>query len=155
MQTLIREATADDAETLAEIIKASFAEYAGLLDPPSSAQGKSAAKVRAELADGGALIYEQGSAPVGCVFFHPHSDHVYLDRLSVLPTHRRQGIAAALMEAVEARARALGLSSVRLSVRLALAENRAYYERAGYQFLSYGTHAGYSAPTYVTLQKPV
>ena len=68
-------------------------------------------------------------------------------------TKQPDHIVTQLLQAIEARAQVLGLPNVRLSVRLALVENRAYYERAGYQFLSYGTHAGYSAPTYVTLEK--
>jgi hypothetical protein len=31
--------------------------------------------------------------------------------------------------------------------------SRAYYERLGYRFVSYGTHAGFSEPTSVTLTK--
>jgi predicted N-acetyltransferase YhbS len=151
----IREATVDDIGPITAVIRAAFAEYEGRLDPPSSAHGKSEATVRAELADGSAFVYEQDGAIVGCVFLHPHDDHMYLDRLSVLPTRRRQGIAQDLMAAVEQRARERGYHRVQLSVRLSLAENRAYYERVGYRFLRYGTHAGYSAPTFVVMEKVV
>jgi hypothetical protein len=44
-------------------------------------------------------------------------------------------------------------SRTQFSVRLALPRQRAYYERLGYRFVSYGTHAGFSEPTSVTLTK--
>jgi GNAT superfamily N-acetyltransferase len=150
---VIREAGRADAALLVALIRDAFAEYLGRLDPPSSAHGKTAAVVQAELADGGALLAELDGVAVGCVFFHPRADHVYLDRLAVLPPYRRRGIARLLIAGVEERARALGYSRVRLSVRLALSANRASYERLGYHFHSYGTHVGYSAPTSVTLEK--
>jgi hypothetical protein len=42
---------------------------------------------------------------------------------------------------------------VRLNVRLSLKALQDWYARQGYTFLSYGTHAGYAAPTFVVLQK--
>ena len=41
------------------------------------------------------------------------------------------------------------------SVRLALPRQRAYYERMGYRFLAYGTHAGFTEPTFATFTKDV
>lgn len=121
---MIREAVAADAPLLARLLREAFEEYRWRLDPPSS-----------------------------CVFFHLKPDHVYLDRLAVLPAFRGQGVARALMEAVETRARALGPTPVRLNVRLSLKGLHDWYGRQGYAFLSYGTHAGYAAPTFVVLQK--
>ena len=54
---------------------------------------------------------------------------------------------------MERRAAAMGYDRVRLSVRLALAENRALYERLGYRACGEGTHPGYAAPTFVTMEK--
>ena len=145
----LREAGAADAPVLAWLLREAFEEYRGKLDPPSSAHGKTAEAVLRELEGGGALLAEVEGAPVGCVFFHPREDHLYLDRLAVLPAHRGAGVARALMEAVEARA----TGPVRLSVRCALTEQQAYYARRGYTFHAYGTHAGYAQPTFRVLQK--
>jgi GNAT superfamily N-acetyltransferase len=150
---VIRPAEPGEAELLCGLVRAAFAEYEGLLDPPSSAGRKTPVVVREELADGGALVAEVGGQAAGCVFWHRHADHLYLDRLAVLPAQRGAGVGGALVSAVEALARHEGLGRVRLSVRLALPENRAYYERRGYAVLSYGTHTGYAAPTFVTLEK--
>jgi GNAT superfamily N-acetyltransferase len=150
---MIREAQAADAPLLARLLREAFEEYRGRLDPPSSAHGKTAEGVLRELEDGGALVAQAGAEPVGCVFFHLRGDHVYLDRLAVLPPFRGQGIARALIDAVEARARALGPAPVRLNVRLALKDPQAYYQRLGYAFREYGTHAGHATPTFVILEK--
>ena len=78
---------------------------------------------------------------------------MYLDRLAVLPPFRGRGLARALVDAVEARAFALGAPAVRLNVRLALQDHQAYYARLGYAFLRHGTHEGYTSPTYVVMEK--
>ncbi|MCP3141077.1 GNAT family N-acetyltransferase [Pyxidicoccus xibeiensis] len=149
----IREAVDADASLLARLLREAFEEYRGRLDPPSSAHGKTEEVVRRELRDGGALLADAPSGAQGCVFFHVRKDHVYLDRLAVLPPFRGQGVARALMEAVEARARALGPLPVRLNVRLALQEHQDWYARQGYTFRSHGTHEGYTSPTFVVLEK--
>ncbi|WP_426731825.1 hypothetical protein [Myxococcus faecalis] len=48
---LPREATSDDAALLARLLRESFEEYRGRLEPPSSAHGKTEAAVRRELKD--------------------------------------------------------------------------------------------------------
>ncbi|NMO16286.1 GNAT family N-acetyltransferase [Pyxidicoccus fallax] len=150
---MIREAVSEDASLLARLLRDAFEEYRGRLEPPSSAHGKTEEVVRRELHDGGALIAESPAGPEGCVFFHPRGDHVYLDRLAVLPPYRGRGVARALMEAVEARARDMGPLPVRLNVRLALKDHQEWYARQGYAFLRHGTHEGHAAPTYVVLEK--
>jgi GNAT superfamily N-acetyltransferase len=150
-QVRLREADASDAPVLARLLHEAFEEFRGRLDPPSTAHGKTAEAVVRELEGGGALLAEVQGAPVGCVFFHPKEDHVYLDRLAVLPAHRGAGVAAAMMDAVEAAAVERG--AVRLSVRLALTDQQRYYARRGYLFHAHGTHAGYDEPTFLVLQK--
>lgn len=155
MDVRIEPATAADLAAIVAVIRAAFAEYDGRLDPPSSAHAQTPANVARELADGGALVARIGDSVVGCVFHHWRGDHVYLDRLAVLPAHRGAGIGRALLAAAEQRARARGLGEARLTVRLALAGLRASYERLGYGFLEHRTHAGYGQPTAVTLRKPL
>ena len=65
------------------------------------------------------------------------------------PFCRRSGDAAwaKLTDDVERRARAMGVSRVRLGVRTALPRLRAYYERCGYRVVREARHAGYETPT--------
>src|SRR5262249_40192574 len=104
----VREMAEIDAPRVADIIREAFEEHRGRLDPPSSAHHKTAEIVLRELADGGAFVACDLETIVGCVFYHLRPDHLYLDRLAVLPGHRNQGIAQALIRTVEDRARQYG-----------------------------------------------
>jgi ribosomal protein S18 acetylase RimI-like enzyme len=149
----LREAANADLPALVTVLKAAFEEYRDRLDPPSGAHGETAAKLREVLRTARAVLALAGDDMVGCVFYAPSGDHIDLFRLAVLPEYRRRGIAQALIAYVEARGRELGLARVQLGVRVALPNNRAYYERLGYRFVEARTHAGYAEPTFVILEK--
>ncbi len=155
VQVSLREATAEDVSVLVAVIHAGFEEYRGRLDPPSGAHDESEETIRQKLIVGHAVLASVNQQVVGCVFYEPKDDHVYLGRLAVLPAYRRQGIARELIAWVEKQARLLGYTRVRLGVRVALPGNRAYFERLGYRVLNYGTHAGHTEPTFVDLEKEV
>lgn len=59
--------------------------------------------------------------------------HVYLDMIGVLPVHRHQGIASALMEAGHAWADDLGLP---VALDTDTEENVAFYARRGYDVMA-------------------
>jgi predicted N-acetyltransferase YhbS len=151
----LREAVEADLPELVQVLQQAFAEYQDKLDPPSSAQDETVDRLRAVLRSSHAVVAELEGAIVGCVFYAPIGDHVDLFRLAVLPVQRRRGIAQALIRYVEDRTRELGLSRVQLGVRIALTRNRDYYERLGYRFVEARSHAGYSKPTFVILEKRV
>jgi predicted N-acetyltransferase YhbS len=153
MNVELRGATEEDSPTLARVIALAFEEHRGKLTPPSSSLNKSPEAVRQELQTTKAIVACKYDEVVGCVFYSPREDFVYLAHLAVLPDYRGLGIAKALMQAVEQKALEQNLSKVRLSVRLALEKTRAFYERTGYTFHSYGSHPGFDTPTYVTLEK--
>ena len=73
----------------------------------------------------------------------------------MLQPFRRYGVGQALTEYVEQRARALGIPRVQLGVRTALPHLQAYYARLGYRVVRYEAHQGYTAPTYVVMEKQV
>lgn len=155
MSYQLRPHTDADLPAMLACIRAAFAQYQGLLDPPSSAEQKTLEHVRAELRDAEALVAEQDGSLVGCVFLHRRAESVYIDRLSVLPSHRGHGIGDALLRAVEKRARGQGARGLSLSVRLALEAQQDYYRRRGFAHASFGTHAGYTQPTYRNMFKPL
>jgi GNAT superfamily N-acetyltransferase len=150
---ILREATEANVPTVVALIRAAFQEYRGQLDPPSGALDETAERVRQNMARARVALAWWREEPVGCVFYEQRKDALYFYRLAVLPAHRRRGIGRALINYVETQARTLGLTYVRLGVRLALVPLRAYYERLGYRFVEYGRHEGYTEPTYVTLEK--
>jgi ribosomal protein S18 acetylase RimI-like enzyme len=152
-QLLLREGTEADLPATLGVLQAAFEEYRAWLDPPSGVHRETVASLGQELARGQLTLALHEDAIVGCVFSHVEGDHLYFGRLAVLPEFRNRGIAGALIAAVEARARDLGLHRVRLSVRVAQADNRARYERMGYGFVEARSHAGYREPTFVVLEK--
>jgi predicted N-acetyltransferase YhbS len=152
-QLLLREATDADLATLVAVLIAAFEEYRGRLDPPSGAHSESVAKLRKTLRYAHAVLAHSDGEVAGCVFYTPMDQYVDLFRLAVLPVYRRRGVGRALITYVEARALSLGIPRVQLGVRLALPDNRAYYERMGYRFVAAHAHTGYTEPTYMILEK--
>lgn len=149
----VRRAVDADAPALVDLLHRAFQQYSGVLDPPSGVHAETIATVRSKMSTGTWLLVERGRMPVGCVWYEPRGDYVYLGRLSVPPEFRGQGIANALLDAVEQQARGSGISSIRLAVRIVLDRMRAAYERRGYRVFEYETHPGYAEPTYVIMEK--
>ena len=71
----------------------------------------------------------------------------------MLPQWRNNGIGTAILDYVEQRARQIGAAGVRLGVRLQLPHLVARYERMGYRITKHMTHAGYTEPTFVFMEK--
>lgn len=143
-----------EASTLLRIIHAAFEEMRGRLDPPSGALSESADSLKSLFARGerAALALVEGAA-VGCVFMMRTGVELYAHRLAVAPQARRRGVGRALMSYVEQVALTEGCSYVRVGVRLALPQNRAFFEQLGYVAIAEAAHVGYSAPTFVHMVK--
>jgi ribosomal protein S18 acetylase RimI-like enzyme len=151
----VRAAGAAEVTRVAQVIRASFAEYRGVLHPPSGALSVDAAAARELMASGGFLVCESEGRIVACVFHTTTDEHVYLGRLSVLPAFRGRGLGARLVAEVEALAAAAGRDRVRVGVRLALPRNQAFFESLGYRQVGLESHAGMPEPTFAWLEKPV
>ena len=149
----LRAATAADIPIIVALIQAAFKEYDGVIDPPSGAHKESATRIREKLTHEHALLALLSDQIAACVFYRDEGDHIYFGRLAVLPAYRGRGIAGALISYVEARARELGLPSVRLGVRVALPHLCARYERLGYRVIEQRRHAGYAMTTYLVMEK--
>ncbi|MBZ0295773.1 MAG: GNAT family N-acetyltransferase [Anaerolineae bacterium] len=148
-------ATEADTEQILSLILNAFEEYRGVLNPPSGAHRETLDTIRTKIIEGGGFIAYVDDTAAGCVLYEPETDALYLGRLAVLPDFRKQGVAHALVEAVETRARELNLSKVTLGVRAQLPGNRAFFEHLGFQFVATGSHDGHSEPTFTKLEKPL
>jgi len=84
----------------------------------------------------GAFLAFSGDTAVGSARFRLSPGYVYAGRVAVLPAYRGQGIAGALMAAIEASARAHRVAEGRVGVRGSLPVNRRLYEKLGYRVLS-------------------
>ncbi|MEV4122784.1 GNAT family N-acetyltransferase [Micromonospora sp. NPDC049645] len=82
--------------------------------------------------DGLLLLAHHGADLAGCAGLRWRPGWAELTRVFVRPEHRGAGGGAALLAAVEERARAAGADRIRLDTRNDLVEARALYARHGY-----------------------
>jgi predicted N-acetyltransferase YhbS len=151
---ILRTASAEDAASLAATIAAAFEQYRGRLVPESAAFGETAEAITRELADGyGAIVAEEDATAVGCVMIKLLEGDLYFGRLAVIPSARGRGIARRLIGAVEAEAVRRGLAGVRMSARIALAENQRFFSALGYAEISREAHPGFDHPTSIQRRK--
>jgi ribosomal protein S18 acetylase RimI-like enzyme len=122
-----------DAQLVHQIMHEAFAEYLGVLDPPSSAHAETVTDVARALAAGGGALAWLGAAAIGSARYGRQPDHLYIGRIAVRPAYRGCGIGGALVTFLEGHARRLGVPEVRLEVRMALDRNLVLYDRLGYE----------------------
>ena len=130
----------DRAADVLAATRAAFAEYEGVLDPPSGANTESLDDVRAEIRAGGAFLAYVGDALAGTGRYQLRDGYAYAGRVGALPAFRGRGVGVALMRAIEDAARAAGRAEVRLATRAALWQNLRFYEGLGYRTMSSRRH---------------
>ena len=135
----IRQATFEDAETLARIIRSSFRDVAERfnLEPENAPTHPSNCQpdwVRSDLARGVSyyLLCSHGSE-AGCVALEfPSPSVTYLERLGVLPEQRGRGFGAELVRHALRQARAAGASVVSVGVIAEPVELVSWSEHLGF-----------------------
>ncbi|MET8366606.1 GNAT family N-acetyltransferase [Micromonospora sp. NPDC005194] len=94
---------------------------------------------------GGLLLLAHRDAELaGCAGLRWRPDWAELTRVFLRPAHRGAGGGAALLAAVEQRARAVGADRIRLDTRSDLVEARALYARHGYAEIPAYMHGPYA-----------
>jgi N-acetylglutamate synthase-like GNAT family acetyltransferase len=141
------------AEAILDLIRRCFASMEGRIDPPSSMHRLTAEGIAQHCRDGEVWII--GTPPVACVFLTPKADCLYLGKLAVDAAWRGQGLAARLVDQAMASARAHGLKSVELQVRVELVENHRAFAKLGFVKTAETAHPGYDRPTSITMQRAV
>jgi GNAT superfamily N-acetyltransferase len=139
MDYVIADAPEADAELLASLIRASFADVAerfGLTPEncPTHPSNCTPEWIHAAFAKGDRYyIMQTSQGPASCVALeHAEADVCYLERLAVLPRFRRHGFGEALVNHVMNRARELDADRVDIGTISADAALRAWYERLGF-----------------------
>jgi predicted N-acetyltransferase YhbS len=154
-EIVIRPARAEDAGIIVSLLHRAFAQYDDILVPRSGAMEETAATVAARLRDESCLVALAGATPVGCVFYKPLGEAIYLGRLAVLPERRGRGLARRLIAEVETVAAAAGAAAVTLGVRIALPGNVAFFTALGYREIGREAHPGFSEPTSINMEKRI
>jgi len=135
----IREATANDVATIAMLVSQSNQDVAlkfGLNagNCPKHPSFYTTGWVESDLARGERyFILEEESAPIACVAYEtPSLGLAYLNRLSVLPRHRRRGLGARLVEHIIELARAGAIQTISIGVIGEHAELQRWYKKLGF-----------------------
>jgi GNAT superfamily N-acetyltransferase len=82
---------------------------------------------------GAFLIADAGGSPIGCGAVRRLDERTAeLKRMYVVPSHRGRGVGRALLNALEAEARRIGVSRLLLETGVRQAAAMALYTRAGY-----------------------
>ena len=142
-----------DWATILHLIQTEFASMQGRIDPPSSMQRLTEADIAAKAESG--EVWVVGSPPVACMFLTLQQDSLYLGKLAVSATQRGNGLARALIDVAETRAKALGLAAVELETRVELLENHAAFRALGFVEVGRSAHPGYAQPTSIRFRKAV
>ncbi len=146
-------ARAEEAEAIAALIRRAFAQYRGRLQPEPSALRESTDSIRSVLETESVVVARRAGRVIGCVSVQQRPDIVFARRLAVEPGERGAGVGRALVAEAEEVARRLGISRLGVETRLALTENRAFFQALGFVERAQHCHAGFAYPTYVELQK--
>ena len=135
MSLRIRPAEDGEAEQVLAAMRLAFAEYRGKLHPESGALRETLDDVRSGIASGGAFLAFVDEAVAGSARYRVFPDHVYGERIGVLPAFRGRGIAAGLAKAIEASAGQRGIAQVQVKVRASIPSNLKLYQKLGYRVL--------------------
>ena len=150
MEPILAQEPFDWAALKALILRA-FASMEGRIDPPSSAGALTPESLAATTGE----IWTLGRPLVACVILTPKPGHLYIGKLAVAPEAQGKGLARCLLRHAEVRARALGLTELRLQTRVELIENHAAFRALGFTEIGRTAHAGYDRPTSITFARPV
>lgn len=140
---MIRRATTRDVALLVAITRASFAESREF-PYPSSALYETWETAEAAI-EAGVFLAVKKSRAIGACRFRQRRNALIFTRLCVMPAHRQQGFASELAQAIEAHAVEIGCTRVECSARSAFPDNRAFYQRRGYEVLGYDDVYGFKS----------
>jgi GNAT superfamily N-acetyltransferase len=151
---IVRAASPSDAEAIASLLRASFAEFEALYTPEAfAATTPQASTIRARFQEGPTWVAFDGIL-VGTVSALPTPDGVYLRSMAVRPASRGHGIAKRLIDRVDAFAIEQSRGRVYLSTTPFLAAAIRAYERAGFRRTDRGPNELFGTPLF-SMEKEV
>ncbi|MEU5276589.1 GNAT family N-acetyltransferase [Streptomyces asoensis] len=138
----IRPAKAADVPAVKAVTDAAYTHYIeriGLAPLPMGADHA------ADVAAGKVFVTGDGTTGevAGLVVVEAFADHLFLESIAVRPDAQGKGVGRRLLRFLEAHARALGLSEVRLCTNVLMWENQKIYPRYGYEVVERRTDGAY------------
>lgn len=155
MNVLVREATAADAELIADLTRASWADKVAAT---SSGHRETALRALQHLQQGGGFLLFRDDVPIGSVRWVPQDtepDVWEIMRMGVLPAYRGERLSQHLLEAVIHRALASDINELRLAVRADQSRLLDLYAAYGFELapeLEY-THANLLEPAPTVMRR--
>lgn len=140
---------------LESLLRAAYAPMEGRIDPPSFLTTMTLADIAYKATVEDLFVAFDGPRPVACGFGTPNGTLYNIGKVAVAASHRKQGLARALMNAANARAEQLGLEALQLFARVELVENHATYLALGFTQTGTFTHEGFDSPTALIFQRPL
>ncbi len=127
----IRPASAADVSAVKAVTDAAYHPYVeriGVVPQPMEADHA------ADVAEGKVFVTGgPGREVAGLVVVEAHADYLFLDSIAVHPDAHGTGVGRRLLRFVDAHARALGLTEVRLYTNALMWENQKIYPKYGYE----------------------
>jgi hypothetical protein len=155
MRCGIRRASLTDAPMITLVLKTAFAEYEPLYTHEALAATAPPSDVIAQrIREGPVWIAERDGSCIGTVSAVPRDDRFYIRGMATIPAARGLGMGRALLEHVEAYARASGFSQLELRTTPFLTNAISLYERAGFLRTHDGLTDHFGTPTF-TMTKPL
>ncbi|MFF3336005.1 GNAT family N-acetyltransferase [Streptomyces sp. NPDC002888] len=128
----IRVAVDADVAEVKDVTDAAYRHYIGRIGVvPQPMEADHAANVAA----GKVFVAEEAATGrvVGLVVVEVREDHLFLDSVAVRPDAHGKGVGRRLLGFVDERARASGVSEVRLCTNAMMWENQKIYPKYGYE----------------------
>jgi N-acetylglutamate synthase-like GNAT family acetyltransferase len=139
MNSKIRTCTREDIEILVKTIRSSFKDVAERFEltqqnAPHHPSNCTEDWIQKDIERGVTyFIIEHENSPVGCVALElANSEVCYLERLAVLPNHRRRGFGKALVAYALSEAKLLGAHRVSIGIIAEQTELKNWYKRIGF-----------------------
>jgi ribosomal protein S18 acetylase RimI-like enzyme len=110
------------------------------LSVASGANAESLDEVVTAMSEGGAVLAFDDARAIGSARFSFETNALYVGRVAVLPTHRRRGVASAMMRFLEDVAGNQQRHAIHIAVRESLPSNVQLYQSLGYEVVSIDPH---------------
>lgn len=149
----IRVAVAEDAPSIASVLRESFAEYESLYTREGfDATTPAGPQVRERMEEGPVWVAVDGDAVVGTVSVVPKGESLYVRGMAIVPAARGRGIGELLLREVEAYASERGFKRLLLSTTPFLGRAIQLYERYGFRRSGEGPDELFGTPLF-TMEK--
>ncbi len=129
MSSLIREASASDADAVKACVIAAFKIYTERIGKPP---GPMLLDFLAEIEARHVWLAESNGEVVGVLVQYETQQGFYIDTVAVIPHLQGTGVGKALLQFAEQEALQRGYDSIYLCTNVKMTENQIFYPRIGY-----------------------